>query len=82
MNKLQMYRSHQTHRTNSAWWDAKQQVSGEWKVHFHADRVPSTDWIAFTEAEMFEKIQEELASWITVLERNYIALQAEWSKQT
>lgn len=51
-------------RENNAWWDAKKNEDGTWRVHFHADRVPSDDWVVGNDAQLFEQIEKTHELWI------------------
>ncbi len=60
---IHMYATCWTHRPNKAWWVAKKQADDSWRVHFHADYVPSTDWTAPNESEVIARILTEMQKW-------------------
>jgi len=57
------------HRRARAYWDAKQQENDSWKVHFHADYVPRTDWIATDMTDLVNKIKAEHDAWFAAVEK-------------
>lgn len=63
MEVMQFYRTFECRRQNQAWWTAKKQDDGSWRVHFHADFVPSTDWTAVDDADLLAKVAVEMTKW-------------------
>ena len=69
MDRIQLDRSYTNRRQNHAWWDARQKADGTWNVHFHADFVPSTDWVASSVADVFAGIEAEHNGWIEKIDQ-------------
>jgi hypothetical protein len=44
-------------------WDAILHDDGLWRVHFHADYVPSADWIAQSLTEVMAKITADMVAY-------------------
>lgn len=71
MDKLQITRVFHHRRHNYAWWDAKK-VDNLWNVHFHADYVPSQDWVASNDLELFDRIENDMRLWILAIENRSV----------
>jgi hypothetical protein len=64
MSVMQVYRCFHWRRGNQAWWDAKKHEDGTWHVHFHADYVPSDDWVVGNDQQLFAQIEQTHELWI------------------
>jgi hypothetical protein len=71
MDVMQFHRTFYLRRNNQAWWTAKREDNGTWKVHFHADFVSSTDWVAEDDADLMAKVAADMARWIEAVQARY-----------
>ena len=68
-NVIQVYRQVIINgRRKRAWWDCKLTDDGSWRVHFHADCVPSTDFFV-ADNNLFETVKAQHDLWIRDLEK-------------
>jgi hypothetical protein len=73
-DQIQIFRSHTNRRVCQAWWDARKAPTDYgmiWKVHFHADYVPSTDWTAYSFDEVLAEVCKEHARWKQIVDARF-----------